>query len=375
MRWALYLAAAGLIGLLPAATRALPAAETATAQTQKTAVPKSIIEELDALRKLPEQPSSREETIRMFTERMEATLRIGLQAEREYPSAANLHEVQVRLLRAADFLASYTKDEAAQKQLLAVAGRILASGAPLEAKSQADYHLTRAKTTAATAADVDKEILALAKRYESTAAAAGATLLAAQLAIESRREKVQEQLIASLKTKHAEDSNVRQFLSHIGRSEGLAFVAELPRLDGGRLSLPKDLLGKVVVVEFWATWCPPCVAAVPHMKQLYDRHRSEGLEIVGISLDSDRSTLSKFVKDQSMGWIQTFTGMGWDDPTVRQYAVRATPTIWVIGRDGKIVSDGAMDPNASTLAEALAPVDRIVSEALKQPAPAAEQKK
>ena len=66
--------------------------------------------------------------------------------------------------------------------------------------------------------------------------------------------------------------------------------------------------GKVVLIDFWATWCMPCVGEIPHVKEAYDQFHSKGFEVIGISLDDDKSKLKKFVVDQKMEWPQYFDG-------------------------------------------------------------------
>jgi thiol-disulfide isomerase/thioredoxin len=336
-------------------------------------IPKEVIRTIDAQFVLPEHARTQEEAIKIFTKRMETVIQLGLSAEGNYPSAPNLHEVRRRMLRAAEFLAGQKKDDTSRERLIKIANRVLASDAPRGAKVRADFHLTQQKIAPMIKTrrhrELEQEVLAYVKRYEGTPTAVRALILGTALAMQDPHGKLHERFIETMKHDYPDNPEVREFLIRAGRSEGLPFSAVLTRLDGKKLSLPDDLRGKVVVVDFWATWCPPCVASIPHMKQLYAKHKSHGLEIVGISLDNSRPALEKMIKERGMNWVHTFSRLGWNDPTAQRYGIRAIPMIWVVGRDGKILSDGATNPNASTLKEALAPLDRIVEEALKQPAP------
>jgi peroxiredoxin len=97
--------------------------------------------------------------------------------------------------------------------------------------------------------------------------------------------------------------------------------------------------GKVVLVDFWATWCPPCVASVPEIQKLYNKYHSKGFEVVGISLDVEKDALEKFVKVRKLPWPQHFDGNRFDGPLALKYGVNQAPTTYLIGRDGKIIKE------------------------------------
>lgn len=108
-------------------------------------------------------------------------------------------------------------------------------------------------------------------------------------------------------------------------------------LSGSPISIAR-LKGNVVLIDFWATWCPPCRAELPKVIQLYKQYHSQGFEIIGVSLDSDRDTLDKFLKQQNgMTWPQYFDGQGWGNKLVGEYDVHGIPSTLLIGRDGKII--------------------------------------
>jgi peroxiredoxin len=112
-----------------------------------------------------------------------------------------------------------------------------------------------------------------------------------------------------------------------------------PTLDGQSLDI-KDWQGKVVLVDFWATWCQPCIAELPNLKKAYARFHKDGLEVVGISLDKDKDKLADFVKAQEMPWPQIIfedaSQREWQNPLVRTYNVTGIPMMFLLDREGRI---------------------------------------
>ena len=310
-------------------------------------------------------PQSRREAERRFEEMQLEVIRLGEGAIAEYPEAENLIIVRSLMLPAAAFLNYRQRSPESRGRLLDVADGILATDAPAQVKLPADA--MRARTMLGDPG-VDKAgaLRGLADRYAETDVAAEALLNAAILANMEQLIDLRDELADTLQADHADNGRAASFLLSLGRD--VPFSAALTKLDGTTLTLPDDLLGKVVVVEFWTVGCPSCVRAMPHMKSLYENNKHQGLEVVGISLDDpeDLEIVQSFVAERGYNWIHTFSGQ-WPDPTARNYGIRVTPTIWVIGRDGMVISNNAMDPTARTLAQALVGVDMIVEDALAEP--------
>lgn len=114
---------------------------------------------------------------------------------------------------------------------------------------------------------------------------------------------------------------------------------ELTDLDGAPLRL-EDFKGKIVLIDFWATWCPPCRAELPNVKAAYARFHEAGFEIVGLSLDKSRERLESFLENEEMTWPQHFDGEVWESPIVAKYGVLAIPTTYLLDRDGTIIASG-----------------------------------
>ena len=111
-------------------------------------------------------------------------------------------------------------------------------------------------------------------------------------------------------------------------------------LDGKPISL-EQYRGKVVLLDFWAVWCGPCIAEMPTVKKVYDTYKDEGFDIIGISLDTDENKLRDYLKENDIPWRQVFSGKGWQSPIAQQYGIRAIPAPWLIDRDGTLISQEA----------------------------------
>ncbi|MCA9175472.1 MAG: redoxin domain-containing protein [Planctomycetales bacterium] len=94
--------------------------------------------------------------------------------------------------------------------------------------------------------------------------------------------------------------------------------------------------GKVVIVDFWATWCGPCVREMPNVKAFYQKHHGDGLELVGVSLDKDLDAVANFVAEKKIPW-ETLVGDENQDLATK-YGVRGIPTLMLVDRTGKIVA-------------------------------------
>ncbi len=97
-----------------------------------------------------------------------------------------------------------------------------------------------------------------------------------------------------------------------------------------------DYRGKVVLLDFWATWCAPCRAEMPHVKDVYATFNDKGFEILGVSMDNNRQTLDSYLEEQDMKWRQIYDGKGWKAEIGQIYAVSSIPATFLIDKEGKI---------------------------------------
>jgi len=129
-------------------------------------------------------------------------------------------------------------------------------------------------------------------------------------------------------------------LDLLGKPVAIKFAA----LDGREVDLAK-LKGKVVLIDFWATWCGPCVAEVPNVVKVYDRLHAKGFDIVGISFDreDDKAGLQKFVADNRMPWPQYFDGKFWQNRFGQEFGIQSIPTMWLVDKKGNLRDLNARD--------------------------------
>jgi thiol-disulfide isomerase/thioredoxin len=120
-------------------------------------------------------------------------------------------------------------------------------------------------------------------------------------------------------------------LDFVGKPVDLRFTA----VDGREVDVSK-MKGKVVLIDFWATWCMPCVGEIPHVKEAYDKNHAKGFEIVGVSLDQEKGSLTEFVSGHNMAWPQYFDGEGWDNKLAGQFGITSIPAMWLIDKKGNL---------------------------------------
>ena len=110
-----------------------------------------------------------------------------------------------------------------------------------------------------------------------------------------------------------------------------------PSMAGKNISL-KESLGKVTLVDFWASWCAPCRKENPNLVLLYNNFHDKGLNIVGVSLDNNAAKWKEAIKMDNLNWIQISNLKQWEDPIAKMYSIEQIPSSFLLDSNGKIVA-------------------------------------
>jgi thiol-disulfide isomerase/thioredoxin len=201
-----------------------------------------------------------------------------------------------------------------------------------------------AKTTADRLAAIDEF-----KKYASSDKAKNMVPAMLFTALRSSGELSEKKELAERITKEYPDSPVvRQVEGEMRKAEavGKPMVLAFNEAITGKPMSMEGLKGKIVVMDFWATWCGPCVAEMPKMKKIYAEFKDKGVEFVGVSLDQPEDkgglkALKEFCAKNEITWPQYYQGNYWQSEFSSKWGINAIPCVFVIGPDGNIVTTEA----------------------------------
>lgn len=192
-----------------------------------------------------------------------------------------------------------------------------------------------------------EEYLTAYPKYRPGADAMGPLIVVAEFAGDDQTRK----LILDTVAKNIPDHELAKIALR-EKAIGKAFEYDYTVVGADKATSIDKLKGKVVLIDFWATWCGPCKAEMPRLKKLYEKHGKDGFEILGISLDQKEKELAGYIKDNSIPWPQVF---GKDASKLAdKWGVEAIPTMFLIDRKGALRSVDAREKLEKLLADLLA---------------------
>lgn len=165
-------------------------------------------------------------------------------------------------------------------------------------------------------------------------------LFVAQNSDDENKKRVLTDIVAS-KADENTISRAKGMLK-LMRAVGQPLEIKFTATNGHEIDIQK-MKGKVVLVDFWASWCGPCMASLPDVIDLYQNLHEKGLEIVGINLDKDRRALDATVDRHNIPWPQYFDGLGWGNKIALEYNISEIPTMWLVDKTGVLRTTNARE--------------------------------
>lgn len=151
-----------------------------------------------------------------------------------------------------------------------------------------------------------------------------------------------ELVLKDLKTNYPQSSHIKLLEEEIEKFKPLAYGQPapnftLPNLNGDLVSLT-DFKNKVILVDFWASWCKPCRDQSPELVELHNNYRSKGLTIMSVSLDRNNERWLQAIKDDNLNWTHVSNLKHWKDPIAAEYNVRSIPELFLIDEKGAVLA-------------------------------------
>jgi thiol-disulfide isomerase/thioredoxin len=187
------------------------------------------------------------------------------------------------------------------------------------------------------AIDVLGEELAAVRRLDPSAAIDAATALAAAVqrgGQPAEASQVYERLRRAFFLNAGVEAVVENRLARLALLDQPVPPIGVPDLDGRQVA-PEDVAGKVVLIDFWATNCPPCLEELPELRRLHADHQDAGFEILAVSLDEEEATLREYLSRNSLPW-RVFLSTADGDATREAFGVETIPANFLVGPDGKV---------------------------------------
>ena len=134
---------------------------------------------------------------------------------------------------------------------------------------------------------------------------------------------------------------IKERIARLAKTEGGAKAPDFTLADTqGNMITMSEVKGKVKIVDFWASWCGPCRLNNPALRELYNEFHDKGLEIIGVSLDTNKAAWEKAIEKDGLCWINVSSLQGWKCDLVRLYNVTGVPAIFILDENNHIIATG-----------------------------------
>jgi len=153
-----------------------------------------------------------------------------------------------------------------------------------------------------------------------------------EMAADTKRWLQQQPVTPEMKQRQMEAQKIQAALAI-----GVKFPDFNEKDTAGKPLAIANYKGKVVLIDFWATWCGPCRAELPNVIATYKKYHNQGFEIIGISLDQDQAKLTGFTKSMNMTWPQYFDDQGWQNKLAVKYGIESIPATYLLDGNGRII--------------------------------------
>jgi len=345
--------------------------ETDTSQdkpSETDASTNSYFDLLSEIKRLSEQTRFR--TVEELLENQGSLLKVAQQVLAANPDVDARDQAREAVLTAAYGITRY---DATRKDLLesidTLATDILAETTEGDMAASAMFyktmvHLNLEREDSAEDPEINKRLYAMSKdfveKFPSDPRASAALYMIGQNAQMDGQYDTAMEVLRFLIERDPSSQYGQMASGDLKRFELLGNPMELvgPSLDGTEVNLAQ-YKGKVVLVDFWATWCGPCISELPNVQEVYKKYHDKGFDVFGISFDNTKEELENFLKTNDMPWTHVFFDeegkRGWDNPLGQQYGIFSIPATFLVGRDGNVhkfnVRGEELDPAVAELLE------------------------
>ena len=336
--------------------------------TEADTATKSTEDLLSEISQLNEQ--TRFQTVEELLENRESLLKVAQQVLTANPEPAGKDQAREAVLTAAYGITRYDNT---RKDLLesvdTLTTDILAETTEGDMAASAMFyktmiHLNLEREGSAEDPEINKRLYAMSKdfveKFPSDPRASAALYMIGQNAQMDGQYDTALEVLRFLIERDPSSQYGQMAAGDLKRFELLGNPMELvgPSLDGTEVNLTQ-YKGKVVLVDFWATWCGPCISELPNVQEVYKKYHDQGFDVFAISFDNTKEELENFLKTNDMPWTQVFFDeegkRGWDNPLGQKYGIFSIPATFLVGRDGNVhkfnVRGEELDPAVAELLE------------------------